>query len=314
VDDRLITQRTAAQERTRGNLFGFSAYVLWGIFPLYWPLLAPAGALEILAHRFAESLVFLLIIGLISRNWSTLRAIITDRRKALLLLVASLLVSVNWGIFIWAVNAGQVVEASLGYFINPIVSMTFGLLFFREKLRVAQWVAFGAAAFAVVFLAVGYGSVPWISLVLAGTFALYGLTKKVANVEAIPSLTIETAYLTPLAVGYLIWLEINGEATFPHLGWGHSALMLTTGIVTAVPLLLFGAAAIRIPLTTLGVLQYVGPSLQFIIGVFIGKEAMPPERLLGFSIVWLALIIFTYDALRTAHTNRRAALTLGGQA
>jgi chloramphenicol-sensitive protein RarD len=297
-----------AEDRARGTAYGFSAYVLWGILPLYWTLLRPSPALEILAHRFAESLVLLLIITAIRGRWSVLRGIMRDSRAALLLLAAALLVSVNWGIFIWAVNTGNVVEASLGYFINPLVSMVLGILVFRERLRSLQWAAFAIAAVAVVFLATTYGRLPWISLVLAGTFALYGMVKKLANVEAIASLTVETAYLTPIAVGYLVWLEMRGLATFPHEGAGHATLMLMTGVATAIPLLLFGAAAIRIPLSTLGVLQYVGPSLQFLIGVYIGNEAMPPERLLGFSIVWFALALFTWDALRNARANRRAAL------
>jgi chloramphenicol-sensitive protein RarD len=303
--------RSASEERARGTAFGFSAYVLWGIFPLYWPLLRPAGALEILAHRFTESLIFLLLLNALGRSWPAVRAILRRPRTALLLLIAALLVSVNWGVFIWAVNTGNIVEGSLGYFINPIVSMTFGLVFFRERLRRMQWVAFAIAVVAVIVLTVDYGRPPWIALALGGSFALYGLTKKLANVEAIPSLTVETAYLTPVAIGYLIWLEMQGQAVFPHAGAGHATLMLLTGAITAIPLLLFGAAAIRIPLTTLGVLQYVGPTLQFLIGVFIAKEAMPPARLLGFTIVWLALAIFTADALRSAHERRRDRLAVG---
>lgn len=289
-------------------MLGLAAYVLWGVFPLYWPLLEPAGPLEILAHRFLESLVLLAIVITVMRSWPTVMGILRSRRTTLLLFIAAMLVSVNWGVFIWAVNSGHVVEGSLGYFINPLVSMALGLVFFRERLRPLQWFAVAVAAVAVLVLALDYGRLPWIALVLAMSFALYGLTKKVAGVAAIPSLTVETAFLTPVAIAYLVWLEVQGRAVFPHAGPGHATLMLLTGVVTAVPLLLFGAAAIRIPLTTLGVLQYVGPSLQFLIGVVVMNEPMPASRLTGFAIVWVALVVFTWDALRQAHRHRRNRL------
>ena len=286
-----------------GALYGFVAYVMWGVFPLYWPLLEPAGAVEILAHRVVQSLIFLLVVNAVRRSWSDLRAVFYDRRKARLLFIAALLVTINWGVFIWAVNDGHVVETSLGYFINPLVSMVIGVLVFRERMRTAQWIAFAIAASAVAFLTWDYGRLPWIALTLAGSFALYGLTKKLANVESISSLTVETVYLTPVFLGYLIWLEVAGRSTFPHEGAGHAMLMIASGLVTAIPLLLFNAAAIRIPLTTLGVLQYIGPTMQFLIGVFINHEPLPRERLFGFMIVWSALLIFTVDALR--HNQRR---------
>lgn len=302
-----MTKRTAVGT---GALAGFVAYVMWGVFPLYWPLLEPAGAIEILAHRVVQSLIFLLIVNAIRRSWSDLKAVMAKKRSMKLLAIAAVLVTFNWGIFIWAVNSSHVVETSLGYFINPLVSMLLGVLVFRERMRPAQWTAFGIATFAVAFLTWDYGRLPWIALGLAATFASYGLVKKLANAESISSLTIETAYITPFFLGYLIWLELSGRATFPYQGGLHATLMIASGLVTAIPLLLFNAAAIRIPLTTLGVLQYVGPTMQFLIGVFINHEPLPTERLLGFIIVWTALVIFTADAVRHSQKRKSDALAV----
>lgn len=302
-----MTKRTAVGT---GALAGFVAYVMWGVFPLYWPLLQPAGAIEILAHRVVQSLIFLLIVNAIRRSWSDLKAVVANRRAMKLLAMAAVLVTLNWGIFIWAVNDKHVVETSLGYFINPLVSMTLGVLVFRERMRPAQWTAFGIATFAVAFLTWDYGRLPWIALGLAGTFAAYGLMKKLANAESISSLTIETAYLTPFFLGYLIWLEATGRASFPYQGGVHATLMIASGLVTAIPLLLFNAAATRIPLTTLGVLQYVGPTMQFLIGIFVNHEPLPRERLIGFIIVWTALVIFTVDAFRNSQRRRSDSLAV----
>jgi chloramphenicol-sensitive protein RarD len=286
----------------RGLLLGIAAYVLWGAFPLYWPLLEPSGAVEILAHRVVWSLVAMgALVALLSRT-TALRAVLQDRRKVLLLTAAAATISVNWGTYIYGVNNDRVVETSLGYFINPLVTVLMGVIILRERLRPAQWVALGIGFVAVVVLTLDYGRPPVIALVLAFSFGTYGLAKKSAGVGAIESLTFETAVLTPIAASYLIWLGMAGQAHFADQGVGHVALLLASGVVTAIPLLCFGGAATRIPMTTLGLLQYLAPVLQFALGVTLLGEHMPPERWIGFGLVWLALVVFTAEAL---HTHRR---------
>ncbi|MET9950292.1 EamA family transporter RarD [Streptomyces sp. NPDC006339] len=293
-------------EARAGLIYGIAAYGIWGLFPLYWPLLEPAGAVEILAHRMVWSLavVGLALLGL--RRWGWVRELLGDPRRLGLITLAAGLITVNWGVYIWAVNAGHVVEASLGYFINPLVSIALGVLVLKERLRPAQWAAVGIAVAAVVVLAVGYGRLPWISLVLACTFGTYGLVKKKVNIGGLESLAAETAVQFLPAFGYLVWLGAQGESTFTTEGAGHTALLVGTGLVTALPLVCFGAAAIRVPLSTIGLLQYLAPVFQFLLGVLYFHEAMPPERWAGFSLVWLALSILTWDALRTARRSRSA--------
>ena len=302
MDHPVASATLVARERRTGGIYGFSAYVLWGIFPLYWPLLAPASALEILAHRFAMSFVMLAAVTSVRRGWTEFMAYARRGRTMWLMIIPSLLIAVNWGVFIWAVNAGYVIEASLGYFINPVVSMVLGMVFFRERLRPLQWVAFSIATLAIVVLTMDLGRPPWIGLVLALSFGMYGASKKAFQADSLNSLTLETAWLTPLAIGYIMWLEVQGDAAFLHAGAGHATLMVLSGVVTAIPLLLFGAAATRVPLTVLGMLQYIGPTLQFLIGVYVVREPLESSRLVGFAIVWLALAIFTVDAL--SHTRR----------
>lgn len=297
----------------RGVLFGIAAYTMWGLFPLYWPLLKPSGAVEILAHRMVWSLVAVAVVLAVRRHWSWFRELARQPRKLVLLTIAAIVITVNWGTYIYAVNTGHVVESALGYFINPLVSVLFGVLVLRERLRPLQWTAVGFAALAVVVLTLDYGRLPWIALTLAVSFGVYGLVKKQANVAATESLAVETLVLLLPALGYLIYLEFAGQATFGQQGFGHALLLVGAGIITAVPLIFFGAAAIRVPLSTVGVLQYIAPILQFIVGVTIAGEVMPPSRWIGFSIVWLALAIFTYDSLRAARTAarvRRSARTL----
>lgn len=287
------------QERqARGVVFAASAYLIWGIFPVYWPLLAPAGSLEILAHRMLWTLVFVAILLCVRPRpgwWSTLRH---QPRVLAFLAVAALVVTANWGTFIWAVNHGHVVETALGYFINPLVTVLVGVIVLGERLNRAQWSALAVAGVAVVVLTVDYGRPPWVAFALAFSFATYALCKKQANAGAVESLAVETATVAPLALGYLTVLEVTGAATFGHAGWLNASLLAGTGVVTAIPLLLFGAAATRIPLTAIGILQYIGPTLQFLLGVLVFREPMPLERLVGFAIVWAALVIFTWDALR----------------
>jgi chloramphenicol-sensitive protein RarD len=305
-----VSEPTEQSEEARGFALGVAAYGLWGLFPLYWPLLKPAGAIEILAHRVCWSLVTMVVLLVALRRTSQLRAIFRNPRTFRLLVLASVVVAVNWGTYIWGVNHGLVVETSLGYFINPLVTVMMGVVILKERLRGWQWLAIGIAFVAVVGLTIDYGQPPWVALVLAFSFGTYGLAKKQANTGAIESLTFETMVLTPLALGYLVWLGLAGKSHFLGHGTGHAFLLAGTGVVTAIPLICFGGAAIRVPMTTLGLLQYLAPVIQFVIGVTIVHESMTTMRWLGFGLVWIALVVFTVDALR----HRQMALRLSAEA
>jgi chloramphenicol-sensitive protein RarD len=294
-------------ERRTGVAAGLGAYTLWGVFPLYFPLLEPAGGVEIVAHRVAWSLVFVGLLLTVRRGWAQVRAIVSDRRKLLVLAAAAVLIAVNWLVYVLAVNSGHVVEASLGYFINPLVSVVLGVAVFRERLRRLQWVAVAIAVLAVVVLTVDSGRPPWIALTLAASFGLYGLMKKLVRVDAAPGLFVETTVVFLPALAVIAVLQGRGDAAFGHEGVGNALLLASTGLATAVPLLLFAAAASRVPLSTVGLLQYVTPLMQLTIGVFVYDEPMPPARLAGFAIVWLALAVFTADSLRQARSTRRSA-------
>ncbi len=290
--------------RRRGVAYGLAAYGLWGAVPLFWPLVSRAGALELLAHRVVWSLVIsaVLIVVVVPRGWW---ARIASRRNLILLGIASATVSVNWGVYIWAVNHGHVVETSLGYYINPILSILVGVIFLRERMAVLQWVSVALAGVAVVVLTIDYGRLPWISLVLAASFATYGVIKKQVNGGAVETLTIESGFLTPIALGYLVYLQTTGGLTFGHLGWAHSLLLVATGAVTVAPLLFFASAATRLPLSTLGLLQYLAPTLQFLLGILYFREDMSTGRWMGFGLVWLALMIMTVSGVRSAAQARR---------
>ncbi|MGP3687851.1 EamA family transporter RarD [Streptomyces sp. IBSNAI002] len=279
---------------------------MWGLVPLFWPLLQPSGAIEILAHRMVWSLAVVGLALLVVRRWGWIRELLREPRKLALTTLAASVITVNWGLYIWSVNNGHVVESSLGYFINPLVSIAMGVLVLGERLRRTQWVAVGISFVAVLVLAIGYGRPPWISLVLACSFATYGLIKKKLNMGGLESLTAETAVLFLPALGYLLWLGAQGQSTFTSQGAGHTLLLASTGLVTAIPLVCFGAAAIRVPLSTLGLLQYLAPVFQFGLGVLYFHEAMPPERWAGFSLVWAALALLTWDALGRARRSRAA--------
>ncbi|WP_234307510.1 MULTISPECIES: EamA family transporter RarD [unclassified Streptomyces] len=278
---------------------------MWGLVPLFWPLLKPAGAVEILAHRMVWSLGIVGVALLVLRRWAWAGELLRSPKRLGLVTVAAAVITVNWGVYIWAVNSGHVVEASLGYFINPLVTIAMGVLLLKERLRPAQWAAVGTGVLAVVVLTVGYGRPPWISLCLAFSFATYGLVKKKVNLGGIESLAAETAVQFLPALAYLVWLGAHGGSTFVSHGPGHAALLAAAGLVTALPLVCFGAAAIRVPLSTLGLLQYLTPVFQFLLGILYFHEEMPPERWAGFALVWVALVVLTWDALRTA---RRTAL------
>jgi chloramphenicol-sensitive protein RarD len=285
------------------------AYLLWGLFPLYWPLLAPSNALEVLAHRILWSLVVVIVLLGLTRRTAQVRAIAGDRRRLVQLALAAVFVAVNWGTYIYGVSSGQVVETSLGYFVNPIVTVLLGVVVLGERLRPAQWTALGAAFVAVVVLTVENGSPPWIALVLAFSFGFYGLLKKTAGTGAIEGLAVETAVLLPVAAAYVAVLGVTGTGTFGSEGAGHAGLLALSGLVTAVPLLLFGAAASRVPLTTLGVLQYLAPTMQFLLGVTLLDEPLPLVKLLGFVLVWLGVVLFTADLVRHHRRQLRLAVT-----
>ncbi len=290
----------------KGVLAALTAYVLWGLFPLYWPLLEPAGAVEILAHRMTWSLIVVLVLLTVMRKWASIRAVVRRPRTVALLAVAAVLISVNWGLYIWAVNNGHVVESSLGYFINPLLSIGLAVVVLGERLRRLQWWAIGFAALAVVVLTIDYGRLPWIALTLAMSFALYGLVKKVCGVGAVESLTIETSLLFLPAAGFLIYLQVNGTGTFGHVSAGKDLLLAGSGVVTAIPLVLFAAAAGRIPLATIGLMQYLTPVMQFLVGVLIRHEPMPLPRLFGFGLIWVALALMGAESLR--HWQRQPRL------
>jgi chloramphenicol-sensitive protein RarD len=271
--------------------------VIWGLFPLFWPLVEPAGALEILAHRIVWSLAFLVVVLSCTAGFRWVRTV--GRKRLAQLGLAAVLITVNWGVFIYAVNSDHVVDTALGYYINPLVSVALGLIVLHEHLRARQRVAVLIGLLAVIVLTVEYGKPPWIALILACSFGTYGLVKKQVGLDGTQSLFIETGLLLLPALAYIVVVQANGTATFTGQGPGHVLLLMAGGIVTAVPLILFGAAAIRIPLSTIGLMQYIAPTMHFIIGVAIYGEAMPAGRVAGFGLVWIALIVLTVDAVGT---------------
>lgn len=298
----------------RGTLSGLLAYGLWGVFPLYFAALEPAGAIEVLVHRVLWSLVVCLLALAVLRGWSPLLALLRDRARLPWLVLASVTIAVNWGTYIYGVQSGNVVEASLGYFVNPLVTVGLGVLVLRERLRALQWTALAVGLVAVAVIGVGYGRVPWIALVLALSFGSYGLAKNRVGrgTPALTSLSGETIVLAPFALAVLLLLELRGDGTFTVAGPGHAAMLASTGVVTAVPLLLFAAAARRVPLSAIGLLQYLTPVMQLLCGVLLLGESVPPERWVGFALVWLALVALTTDSLRTA--RRRASLARAARA
>jgi chloramphenicol-sensitive protein RarD len=286
-------------ETRKGYLFGIGAYVLWGFFPLYFKVLRPAGPIEILAHRVIWSALFVALLLIAVRAGRRIGALLRRPRTVLVITLAAALIAVNWGTYIYGVNTDRIVETSLGYFITPLISVTFGLLVFRERMRPAQWGALAVGAVAVAVLAVDYGRLPWIALTLAGSFASYGLVKKRLGLPPADGLFVESGVLAVPALGYLAWLSATGRSTFTNVSAWHTVLLLLAGAVTAIPLLMFAGAANRIPMVGLGILQYIAPVLQFFAGVAIEHEPMPTARLSGFALVWLALVIFTWDGLRS---------------
>lgn len=291
----------------RGLLLAFSAYLLWGAFPFYFHLLAAAGPVEIIGHRIFWSFLFCIVGVALVREWSHLREVLATPRLFWGLAGAGVLVSINWLVYVWGVLNDHIVDASLGYFINPLFTVALAVLVLRERLRTAQKVAVGVALVAVVVIAVGFGQFPWVAITLALTFGTYGLVKKQVGgaVSPLVGLTLETAMLAPIALGYLLWLQFTGASAYLANGPGLAIALTLAGAVTAVPLLMFAAASSRIPLSMMGLIQYLTPLIQFSIGVWVYHEAMPPSRWVGFGLVWVALVLLTVDSLRAA---RRPAL------
>ncbi len=281
----------------KGILYALGAYVMWGLFPLYWKQLEGMPALQIIGHRIGWSFILLLLVVLVTRQWAAFRAAAMQKRTIRIYLVAAVLISVNWFTYVWAVNRGFVVETSLGYYINPLFSVLLGVTVFRERLRLVQWAPIGLAALGVIYLAFHYGSLPWIALTLAFTFGLYGMVKKTAPLGSLYGLTLETGLLFLPALAYLGWCEYVGQGAFLHSTAQANWLMVGAGLVTTVPLLFFASAAPRVPLTLIGILQYINPTMQFLLGVLVYKEPFTHDRLIGFGLVWAGLILFWAEGL-----------------
>ena len=294
-----------------GLLYAVGAYLLWGILPAYFLLLPPSGPFEVVAFRVIMSLLFTVLLVTVTRGWPRLVAILRDRRALLLMLLAAIAVYINWQTYVFGALTGHVVESSLGYFINPIVTVLLGVLVLREKVRLPQWIALGVAAAAILVIAFGYGRVPWIALVLAFSFGFYGLIKRIVGprVDALGGLTIETAWLTPVAIVQLVLVGVvGGGVQFGQSGLPHALAMLCAGVATTVPLLLFASGARRLPLVTLGMTQFLAPVIQFLYGWLVLGEEMTAERWLGFALVWAALVVLMTDMIIAARPPKVATL------
>lgn len=303
----LIAKEIGDLDMKKGIASAAGAYALWGFFPIYFRALQAVPADQIVAHRFAWSFLFLILLVAARREWPALRASL-NLRTLLVYLGAAVLLAANWGLYVWGVNSGRIVETSLGYFINPLVSVVLGVFFLRERLRPMQWVPVGLAAAGVLFLTLHLGKLPWIALGLAFSFGLYGLVKKLAPLGSLQGLTLETGALFGVAVAYLLVSEARGVGSFGHSAAPTGLLLALSGIITAIPLLLFATGARNVPLSTLGLLQYIAPTLQFFIGVFLYHEAFTPERWIGFGVIWLALILFSAENF---YARRRATAPAG---
>ena len=287
---------------SKGAFFAIGAYVLWGLLPLFWKILEDVPAFQILCHRISWSLVFLLFIQIVRKNFNWLKSAFKNKRTVITFFTTSVLLSANWFTYIWAVNNGRTIEASLGYFINPLLSVMLGVFFLRERPDRWSWIAISLAFIGIIYTIIVYGSVPWVALVLAGSFSIYGLLRKQAVLNSIQGLTFETLLLFLPATAMLIYFEIKGIGSFGHVSFTKNFYLFLAGVATSIPLVLFAAAARRIELTTLGILQYIAPTLQLFIGLFIFKEDLSRSNLIGFSFVWVALIIYTINNILV---NRR---------
>ncbi|WP_040424780.1 EamA family transporter RarD [Agromyces subbeticus] len=304
------TSTTSAGVSRSGLLFAIGAYGLWGFLPVYFIALAPSGPFEIVGWRVLFSLVFCVLLITVTRAWRPLAVLFRDRRIVLTMGLAGVLIFINWQTYVYATLSNQVVEAALGYFINPIVTVFLGVLVLRERLGLTQWIAVGISIVAVIVLAFGYGQLPWIALVLAFSFGFYGLIKKRVGpkVDAVSGLTLETVWLAPLAIVQLIFVGMTTGLTIGTVSPWHTVLLVLAGAVTAVPLLLFAAASRRLPLIFMGFIQYFAPFIQFLVGVVVLHEPMPLERWIGFGLVWVALVVLTIDLLRGVRAARRVVV------
>jgi chloramphenicol-sensitive protein RarD len=292
----------------RGVLSAAGAYTLWGLLPVYWKAIAGVPAFEVLCHRVIWSCVFLVLLQSAKHQWTWLRRAVKNPRTLLTSLGTACLLAVNWFVYIWAVSAGHVVDASLGYFVNPLISVVLGVIFLGERLRPWQWTAIALAAGGVTFLTVGYGTFPWIALTLAGTFGLYGLLRKTASLSSLEGLSAEVAFLFLPALTSLLYVELSRGASFGHTGAGVTALLTLTGVITAIPLLLFAYAARQVRLSTVGLLQYIAPTLQFLLGVIAYGEGFTAMRLVGFGIIWMALLIYSVEGMFQSRRPKSRAL------
>lgn len=280
-------------EKSTGVAFAIAAYAIWGVLPIYWKLLLSVPSLEVLSHRVIWSFVFVTCLILLSRQWGEVRKVLADRRQVTYLLFASFMITINWGFFIWAIQNGHVLDSSLGYYINPLIAVLLGVLVFKEKLNRWQLIAIGSALIGVVILVVEFGRFPWVSFVLAITFALYGALKKAIRTASIISLAIETAIILPIALGYVLFRQAGGQGALGGESTAVTLLLLGAGAITAIPLLLFAEGAKRIPLATLGFTQYIAPTLMFILGVFVYHEAFKLVNAISFGFIWLAVLIYS---------------------
>lgn len=276
----------------KGMLNGIAAYALWGFFPIYWKFLHQVPALQVIGHRIGWSFILLIVIILLTNQWKDFRSAALTPKVIGIYAIASVLLTLNWLVYVWGVNAGFIVETSLGYFINPLLSVLLGVIFLRERLRAAQWIPVVIAGIGVIYLTVIYGRLPWIALSLAFSFGFYGFVKKLAPLGSLYGLTLETGIVFPIALIYLLVVEFSGTAAFLHESTATTILLIGAGTVTTIPLLMFASAAKQIPLTVVGLLQYIAPTIQFLIGVFLYKEPFDQSHLIGFGIVWIALIFF----------------------
>jgi chloramphenicol-sensitive protein RarD len=288
----------------KGILYAFGGYFIWGLVPIYWKTLKHVPAMQLIGHRIAWSFILLAAMLFVTRKWPEFMVLASERKILRIYFVAAVLCGANWFIYVWAVNAGYIIEASLGYFINPLLSVLLGVIFLRERLRFTQWIAIGLAAVGVVYLTVRYGHLPWIALGLAITFGFYGLVKKTAPLGSVYSLTLESGILLIPGVIFLVYQEWIGLGSFLHTGLQSDLLMAGAGLITTIPLLMFTSAARRIPLTTMGVLHYITPTCQFLLGLLVYKESFSRSQALGFGIVWIGLIVYCVEGLVT---NREAA-------
>lgn len=281
----------------KGIWYGVGAYLIWGFFPIYLKAIQVVPALQTLSHRIIWSFLFVVLLIMVRKDWPRLKSSLRNPRIPLIYSLTAGLLAINWLVYIYGINTGQVVETSLGYFINPLLSVALGVIFLRERLRPMQWLPIGLASVGVLYLTLQYGSLPWIALALAFSFGMYGLLKKITPLGALHGLTVETGILCIPALIFLLYSESQASGAFGHLGWNISILLAFSGLVTALPLLLFSRAARSIPLSLLGILQYIAPTVQFLLGIFLYQEPFTSTRLIGFIIIWLSLAIFTLEGI-----------------